>query len=98
MVFGRAIPVRQRIGRTPAEEDVGTGNAPRAPPHASLPTQPDEGRDPALGESVAAADRSRQQTAANPACSPQSRPIAIAISPRPGRGTPNAIVAPARAA
>ena len=76
MVFERAIPVREsidarsgdgpdgrrRIGRTPAEGDVGTDNAPRAPPHASLPTQPDEGRDPALGEGVATADRSRQQT------------------------------------
>ena len=76
MVFERAIPVREsidarsgdgpdgrrRIGRTPAEGDVGPDNAPRAPPHASLPTQPDEGRDPALGEGVATADRSRQQT------------------------------------
>ena len=51
-----------RIPRATRQGDVGTVDAPRAPPDASLPTQPDEGRDPALGEGVAAADRSRQQT------------------------------------
>jgi hypothetical protein len=43
------------------EGDVGTADAPRAPPHASLATQPDEGRDTALGEGTAAADRCRQE-------------------------------------
>ncbi|MGB8882010.1 MAG: hypothetical protein WCD11_37285 [Solirubrobacteraceae bacterium] len=48
-------------GLNPAEGDVGTADAPPAAPHASLATQPDEGRNTALGEGVAAADRCRHQ-------------------------------------
>ena len=48
---------RRRIGLNPAEGDVGTAEAPREPRQASLSTQPDEGRDTALGECVATAER-----------------------------------------
>jgi hypothetical protein len=71
-VFQRAIPLRlpvvqvrsgdgldgrRRIGLNPAEGDAGTAEAPREPRQASLSTQPDEGRDAALGECVATAER-----------------------------------------
>ena len=48
---------RRRIGLNPAEGDLGTAEAPREPRQASLSTQPDEGRDTALGECVATAER-----------------------------------------
>ena len=65
----------------PAEGDVGTADAPRAPSHASLATQPDEGRDTALGEAslpsiVPPTDRRLMLLLAH------SRPIATAISRR----------------
>jgi len=76
---GDGLDGRRRIGLNPAEGDVGTADAPRAPPHASLATQPDEGRDAALGEGVAAADRCAQQIGGYCRVLAHSRPIAIAI-------------------
>jgi len=61
------------IGLNPADGDVGTADAPREPPQASLPTRPDEGRDAAFGERAAAADGCPRRSAADAACSAHSR-------------------------
>ena len=75
---GDGLDGRRRIGLNPAEGDVGTADAPGALRHASLATQPDEGGDTALGESVAAATRRGQQIGGS--CSRlHPRPIAIAL-------------------
>lgn len=51
---GDGLDGRRRIGLNPAEGDVGTADAPSGSRPASPATQPDEGRDAALGEGVAA--------------------------------------------
>jgi hypothetical protein len=93
-MYERAIPHR-RIGLNPAEGDVGTADAPRAPPAASLATQPDEGRDTELGEAsllpiLPPTDRRPRARA----LAPDRHCDLAALTPR----HPNAIVAPARSA
>jgi hypothetical protein len=78
----------------PAEGDVGTADAPRAPPHASLATQPDEGSDTELGEAsllpiLPPTDRGLMPPAR--ALAPDRHCDLAAVTPR----HPNAIVAPA---
>jgi hypothetical protein len=94
MVFERAIPGREsidarsgdgpdgrrRIGRTPAEGDVGTDNAPRAPPTRRFPRSRTRAAIPRSERASLLPIVPANRPAANPACSPHSRPIAIAIS------------------